>query len=136
MTTAAIPNDSAPAIVPDVNNSNPDTKPCLQDIKENVPTVTNCDAESNQDLDHKSAARGEKRKFPQKKSGTHTKRPWEYKQDRLGGSSDQPQKDTRPGTRPEGYVPEARPEGEKRLPKRKVALLMGFCGKGYSGMQM
>lgn len=45
---------------------------------------------------------------------------------------------TRRGTRPEG---EPRPDddGESsrgpRLPKRQCALLLGFCGSGYSGMQ-
>ncbi|KAJ2632915.1 tRNA pseudouridine synthase 1, partial [Coemansia sp. RSA 1290] len=33
--------------------------------------------------------------------------------------------------------PRERPEGsEPRRPKRKVALLMGFCGSGYQGMQV
>lgn len=47
--------------------------------------------------------------------------------------------DMRRGTRPEG---ETRREGEgdeargPRLPKRQCALLLGFCGSGYSGMQL
>lgn len=42
----------------------------------------------------------------------------------------------RRGTRPEGEP--APDEGDKgpRLPKRASALLIGFCGAGYSGMQM
>jgi tRNA pseudouridine38-40 synthase len=31
---------------------------------------------------------------------------------------------------------ENRDEGDRRLPKRRCALLMGYCGSGYSGMQM
>ncbi|KAG9083686.1 tRNA pseudouridine synthase 1 [Ceratobasidium sp. 370] len=47
--------------------------------------------------------------------------------------------ETRPrrGTR-EDDAPEASEEGERtpRLPKRKVAMLIGFCGTGYNGMQI
>jgi len=37
------------------------------------------------------------------------------------------------------WAPKERKEGEvveKRRPKKKCALLMGFCGTGYQGMQM
>lgn len=27
-------------------------------------------------------------------------------------------------------------EGKKRLPKKKAAIMLGYCGTGYSGMQM
>lgn len=45
----------------------------------------------------------------------------------------------RRGTRPEGEARPATEEGESRtarLPKRMSALLIGFCGAGYNGMQM
>ena len=46
----------------------------------------------------------------------------------------------RRGTRPEGEPAPAPAEGSEpkapRLPKRPVALLIGFCGDGYNGMQM
>lgn len=47
---------------------------------------------------------------------------------------------TRRGTRPEradGEVGgEEKERNEPRLPKRQCALLLGFCGSGYSGMQL
>ena len=45
----------------------------------------------------------------------------------------------RRGTRPEGEDAPAPENGEPkapRLPKRPCALLIGFCGDGYNGMQM
>lgn len=45
----------------------------------------------------------------------------------------------RRGTRPEGEEAPQLENGEPkapRLPKRPVALLIGFCGDGYNGMQM
>jgi len=38
----------------------------------------------------------------------------------------------------EGGGEEVGPDGEKRrkFPKRKVAVLLGYCGTGYQGMQM
>lgn len=45
----------------------------------------------------------------------------------------------RRGTRPEGEDAPAPENGESkppRLPKRLCALLIGFCGDGYNGMQM
>ena len=45
----------------------------------------------------------------------------------------------RRGTRPDGEEAPAPENGEPkapRLPKRPVALLIGFCGDGYNGMQM
>ncbi len=45
----------------------------------------------------------------------------------------------RRGTRPEGEEAPATENGESkapRLPKRQCALLIGFCGDGYHGMQM
>ncbi|KAI0684286.1 pseudouridine synthase [Cytidiella melzeri] len=50
-------------------------------------------------------------------------------------------KDTRRGTRPEQNDTD-REHGDKdgaataRLPKRQCALMLGFCGSGYSGMQL
>lgn len=32
--------------------------------------------------------------------------------------------------------PNTNPDKEQRHPKRKVALLLGFCGTGYQGMQL
>ena len=47
---------------------------------------------------------------------------------------------TRRGTRPERTDGEEGREkkesSEPRLPKRQCALLLGFCGSGYSGMQL
>lgn len=47
---------------------------------------------------------------------------------------------TRRGTRPErtdGEVGrEEKEKSEPRLPKRQCALMLGFCGSGYSGMQL
>ena len=45
----------------------------------------------------------------------------------------------RRGTRPEGEEAPAAENGESkgpRLPKRQCALLIGFCGDGFNGMQM
>lgn len=45
----------------------------------------------------------------------------------------------RRGTRPEGEEAPAADDGQPkapRLPKRPCALLIGFCGDGYNGMQM
>lgn len=42
--------------------------------------------------------------------------------------------DRRRGTRKEGQ--ERGDEGEARLPKRRVAVLFGYCGVGYSGLQV
>lgn len=33
-------------------------------------------------------------------------------------------------------TPVPREDGEKRLPKKRAAVLVGYCGTGYSGMQM
>lgn len=48
-------------------------------------------------------------------------------------------KSYRKGTRPDGEEAVKAEDGEPkapRLPKRPCALLLGFCGDGYSGMQM
>ncbi|CAO1621847.1 unnamed protein product [Parajaminaea phylloscopi] len=42
--------------------------------------------------------------------------------------------DMRRGTREEGQ--EREDDGEARLPKRRVAVLFGYCGVGYSGLQV
>lgn len=55
---------------------------------------------------------------------------WKGKRDRRG---ERP----RPKEGEEGYVPPADgADKAERLAKRKVALLLGFCGAGYNGMQM
>lgn len=51
-----------------------------------------------------------------------------------------PGRKSRRGTRPEGTETNEGGEGSHprvpRLPKRQCALLIGFCGSGFSGMQM
>ncbi|KAL1747583.1 pseudouridine synthase [Schizophyllum fasciatum] len=60
---------------------------------------------------------------------------------RKGGGKDkdknQPWTDRRRGTRPEEAAADGEPrERAPRLPKRLCAVLIGFCGSGYNGMQI
>ncbi|KAI8585928.1 pseudouridine synthase [Geranomyces variabilis] len=49
----------------------------------------------------------------------------------------QPKSKNKPGRDTNWERREPRPEGsDPKLPKRKVALLMGYCGTGYNGMQI
>lgn len=59
--------------------------------------------------------------------------------DRRGrkGKGKEPVYYARRGTRPEGEpAPDTGEPKAPRLPKRQCALLIGFCGEGYNGMQM
>ncbi|KAJ3149097.1 tRNA pseudouridine synthase 1 [Geranomyces michiganensis] len=53
------------------------------------------------------------------------------------GKTHQPKSKNKPGRDSGWERREPRPEGaEPKLPKRKVALMMGYCGTGYNGMQI
>jgi tRNA pseudouridine38-40 synthase len=65
-------------------------------------------------------------------------KPEGYARSGKGKQKDRPERRNRRGTRNEPAVEGEDIGGPKtpRLPKRQCALLMGFCGSGYSGMQM
>ena len=76
----------------------------------------------------------EKEKGKGKRDGGRNKRQRGKKGDEKG-----PERNRRRGTRPEGEAAPTPEDGEPkapRLPKRQCALLIGFCGDGYNGMQM
>ena len=76
----------------------------------------------------------EKEKGKGQRDGGRNKRQRGKKGDEKGS-----ERNRRRGTRPEGEAAPTPEDGEPkapRLPKRQCALLIGFCGDGYNGMQM
>ena len=74
-----------------------------------------------------------------KKSRNPRHRAWESR--KAKGRDALPDRKRRDGSaspRPvkEGEEGEEDGEGKKRLPKKTAAILLGYCGTGYSGMQM
>lgn len=99
-----------------------------EDTSSTVPGDANAEAGgSNNGSRESGRARGKNSKVPMSRRAARDARKWN---------------DTRRGTRPERVEGEERneEEGESskglRLPKRHCALLLGFCGSGYSGMQL
>lgn len=76
-----------------------------------------------------SSANLAEKKGKGKKKNQSRRTAWESRQQ-------EKQDKIRRGTRVEGEEREDTGERGPRLPKRQCALLLGFCGSGYSGMQM
>ncbi|KAI0741709.1 tRNA pseudouridine synthase [Daedaleopsis nitida] len=73
------------------------------------------------------------------KSRTDARRDGKKKQNGKKGKDKEYVRSRRRGTRPEGEdapPPESSEPKAPRLPKRPCALLIGFCGEGYNGMQI
>jgi tRNA pseudouridine38-40 synthase len=86
------------------------------------------------EIDEGSATRGGTTK-KQSKKGTESRRQKNKK--KVEGDQQSSSGWARRGTRPENIVAADDDSSPKtpRLPKRQCALLIGFCGSGYSGMQ-
>jgi tRNA pseudouridine38-40 synthase len=87
------------------------------------------------EIDEGSATRGGTTK-KQSKKGTESRRQKNKK--KVEGDQQSSSGWARRGTRPENIVAADDDSSPKtpRLPKRQCALLIGFCGSGYSGMQL
>jgi len=104
----------------------PSPQPGLQHKRAKVDTEQQPAAEDTSPLAFRSSARLSHR-------GGHNKSQ-RVKNDRRQNKDDAYHRKSRKGEEP--VEVEDGEEREKRLPKRKVAVLIGYCGTGLSGSQM
>lgn len=129
-------DSTGPAVQALSAEANPTTKRSAEDSSENQESdVKKARLEEDNTMTEASTSAVQGTSSTTKKENREKKRNQGRRAAREARNQDKQDK-VRRGTRPEGEEREDNGEKGPRLPKRQCALLLGFCGSGYSGMQM